>query len=161
MVSFSCPIGQVTPCCAPLGDHFEAQVPCSSMVNESIRLKIHEGKRRIAFIFEGHSPFFQRAAAAFLASCFTNRLPKYLREFWPPFFRIFCMNLSVSRTCTLPARIPGRAYCAWRGVIWLRSLSTAALSSTIRQRTPNAPRKGPREIAPNLLIWFGPSSFCV
>ena len=52
MVSFSCPIGQVTPCCAPLGDHFEAQVPCSSMVNESIRLKIHEGKRRIAFIFE-------------------------------------------------------------------------------------------------------------
>ena len=52
MVSFLCPIGQVTPCCAPLGDHFEAQVPCSSMVNESIRLKIHEGKRRIAFIFE-------------------------------------------------------------------------------------------------------------
>jgi len=54
MVSFFvCPIGQVTPCRALLGDHFEAQVPCSSMVNESIGLKIqHEGKRRIAFIFE-------------------------------------------------------------------------------------------------------------
>jgi len=56
--------------------------------------------------------FFGRAAAAFRASCLTNRLPKYLRLFSPPSFRIFCMYLSVSRTCTLLARM--------KAVVWPR-----------------------------------------
>ena len=65
MVSFFvCPIGQVTPCRALLGDHFEAQVPCSSMVNEIIRLKIqHEGKRRKPFGIARHSDRHQIVTA--------------------------------------------------------------------------------------------------
>ena len=97
MVSFSCPIGQVTPCCAPLGDHFEAQVPCSSMVNESIRLKIHEGKRRIAFIFEGHSPFFQRAAAALLPSSLRCSGGSFAIRAMPPSRRIRLNMRAVKR----------------------------------------------------------------
>jgi hypothetical protein len=57
------------------------------------------------FCLAASSLFFQRAAAAFRASYLTNRLPKYLRLFSPPFARIFCMCLSVSRTCTLLARM--------------------------------------------------------
>jgi hypothetical protein len=63
---------------------------------------------------ETHCPFFQRATAAFRASCLTNRLPKYLRLFSPPLAPIFRRKLnnclcSLSIVQLVPCVVPGYA----------------------------------------------------
>jgi len=112
--------------------------------------------KRLAGRAVTHGLFCQRAAAAFRASCLTNRLPKYLRLFLPPRAAIFRMWRIDSSLCTAPVR----TYCDWRGVVWRSSFSTAALSSTSTPRTAKAPKNGPTLIAPNRRICCGPNNFC-
>jgi hypothetical protein len=70
---------------------FDAPMPIQLLTHDEAGGSRLHGRN--PYTAQCYNLFPQRAFAAFRASRLTNRLPKYLRLFCPPFFRICCMNL--------------------------------------------------------------------